>query len=184
MKHRPRCLPIVAAPLLVTACALYFPPTPVLPQKFEGPLSAVAESLVTSTIPHNCAPSRHLDFGTTPQGCVRDGDVPGWVNWKGAAQVVKVGREWIQPDVAAALEVGRSMEAELIRRLGPPVVCHYSHQWTTREVRWIATEPSGVSTALIVLDNVPKHTATPRVILMRILGPEGCGHHNDRPFTH
>ena len=181
--RRGRVLPISAA-LLLTACALYFPPTPILPTTFDGPLSASADSLVASTRPLYCAPVRHLDFGRTPQGCVRDGDSPGWVNWTDAGHVVTVAREWIQPDGVTALRVGRSMESELASRLGAPVECHYAHQWTAREVRWIATESSGISTALIVWDSVPSHTSTPRIILIRTLGPQGCGDHRDRPWTH
>jgi hypothetical protein len=185
MRHRHGHVLLILVALVVTACALYFPSTPILPQTFEGPLSAIADSLVASTQPVYCAPARHLDFGTTPQGCVRAaGDTTAWVNWTDAGRVVKLGREWIQPDGVTALRVGRSLESELAGRLGPPVECHYAHQWTAREVRWIATESAGISTALIVWDSVPSHTATPRVILIRTLGPERCGDHRDRPWTH
>ena len=185
MRHRYGHALLVLAALSVTACALYFPRTPILPQTFEGPLSANADSLVASTQHLYCAPARHLDFGTTPQGCVRvAGDTGGWVNWTDASRVVKVGREWSQPDGVTALRVGRSMESELAVRLGPPVECHYAHQPTGREVRWITTESSGISTALIVYDSVPNRTARGRVVLIRTLGPERCGYHVDRPWTH
>ena len=169
----------------LAACALYFPPTPILPQTFDGPLSASADSLVASTQPLYCAPSRHLDFGKTPQGCVRVvGDTTGWVNWIGASHVVKVGRTWSQPDGVTALHVGRSIESELAARLGPPVECHYNHQPSGREVRWIATESAGISTALIVLDSVRGPAAGGAISLIRTLGPERCGFHVDLPWTH
>jgi hypothetical protein len=184
MRNRHRLVLLVPAAFCVAACALYFPHTPILPEAFEGPLSASADSLVASTLPSYCAPVRHLDFGTTPQGCVRGGEPGGWINWTGTGHVVTVGREWIQPDVVTALRVGRPMESELAGRLGLPVECHYARQWTEREVRWIATEPAGISTALIVWGSVPRHTATPRVILIRTLGPELCGDHRERPANH
>ena len=111
MRNRHRQVLLIPAALSVTACALYFPRTPILPETFEGPLSASADSLVASTQPSYCAPVRHLDFGTTPQGCVRGGDTRGWVNWTGAGHVVTLGREWIQPDGVTALRVGRSWKA-------------------------------------------------------------------------
>jgi hypothetical protein len=185
MRHRRGHVLLIPAALSVTACALYFPRTPILPQTFEGPLSANADSLVASTQPLYCAPTRHLDFGTTPQGCVRvAGDTTGWVNWTGASHVVKVGRGWSQPDGVTALRVGRSMESELAGRLGPPVECHYEHQPSGREVRWITTESAGISTALIVWDSVPSPTARGAIFVIRTLGPERCGYHVDRPWTH
>jgi len=148
MRHCHGHVLLIPTALSVAACALYFPRTPILPQTFEGPLSASADSLVASTQPLYCAPSRHLDFGTTPQGCERvAGDTLGWVNWTGVSHVVKVGREWSLPDGVTALRVGRSMESELAGRLGPPVECHYEHQPSGREVRWITTESAGISTA-------------------------------------
>jgi hypothetical protein len=186
--HSTRChghMLLVPAALSVTACALYFPSTPILPRTFEGPLSASADSLVASTQLVHCAPTRHLDFGTTPQGCERvAGDTIGWVNWTGLNHVVKVGREWSLPDGVTALRVGRSMEGELAGRLGPPVECHYKHQPSGREVRWITTEPAGISTALIVLDSLPGPTPLGGIVVMRTLGPERCGFHVDRPWTH
>jgi hypothetical protein len=182
-KRHPRVFVIPAA-LAVTACALYFPPTPILPETFEGPLSASADSLIASSSLAYCAPVRHLDFGTTPQGCVRDGDTRGWVNWTGAGNVVAVAREWIQPDGVTALRVGRSMESELAGRLGPLVECHYDHQPSGREVRWITTESAGISTALIVWDSVPGPTVRGAIFVIRALGPEGCGYHVDRPWSH
>jgi hypothetical protein len=185
MRHHHRHVLLVPAALSVTACALYFPSTPILPQTFEGPLSANADSLVASTQPVHCAPTRHLDFGTTPQGCERvAGDTLGWVNWTGVSHVVKVGREWSLPDGVTALRVGRSMESGLAGRLGPPVECHYEHQPSGREVRWITTESAGISTALIVWDSVPGPTAGGAIFVIRALGPERCGYHVDRPWTH
>lgn len=184
MLNRHRNALAVAFAAIFTACTAFLPPAPILPARFEGPLSAIADSLVAEEAPSRCAAVRHVDFGTTPQGCLRRGDNPGWVNWKDAGVVVKVGREWLQPDVTAALEAARSMESELAGRLGSPVECHYKYQWTTREVRWIAADKTGVSTALIVWDTDRIHSATPRVILIRSLGPERCGNHNDRPFAH
>ena len=176
---------LIAAASSISACALYFPPTPILPQTFEGPLSANADSLVASTQPLYCAPSRHLDFGTTPQGCVRvAGDTTGWVNWTGASHVVKVGRAWGEPDGVTALGVGRSIESDFARRLGPGVECHYEHQLSGREVRWITTEAAGISTALIVWDSLPGPTARGAIMVIRALGPERCGYHVDRPWTH
>ena len=176
---------LIPAALSVTACALYFPRTPVLPQTFEGPLSASADSLVASSQPAHCAPKRRLDFGTTPQGCERvAGDTIGWVNWTGVNHVVKVGRVWGLPDGVTALRVGRSMESELTGRLGPPVECHYEHQPSGREVRWISTEAAGISTALIVWDSLGSPTAGGLIVVMRTLGPERCGYHVDRPWTH
>ena len=184
MRHRYGHVFLIPAALSVTACALYFPRTPILPQAFEGPLSASADSLVASTQPVYCAPSRHLDFGTTPQGCVRvAGDTRGWVNWTGAGRVVKLGREWIEPDGVTALRVGRSVESELAGRSGTPVECHYPHNPTWHEVRWITTDPAGISTVLRI-DGGPSQTAPAVVVLIRTLGPEGCGYHNDRPWTH
>jgi hypothetical protein len=179
MRHRRGHVLLVPAALAVTGCALYFPRTPILPQAFEGPLSANADSLVASTQPVYCAPARHLDFGTTPQGCVRAGaDTTGWVNWTGAGRVVKLGREWIEPDG------GRSVENELARRLGTPVECHYPHNPTWHEVRWITTDAAGISTVLRI-DGGPNQTTPAVVVLIRTLGPEGCGYHaNDRPWTH
>lgn len=139
-------LPLISPALSVSACALYFLRTPILPKTFKGPLSASADSLAAATLPSYCAPVRHLDFGTTPQGCVRDGEVRGGVNWTGAGHVVTVAREWIQPDGVAALRVGRSLESELADRLGPPVECHYADQLTAREVRWVAADSTGIST--------------------------------------
>ena len=176
---------LIPAALFVTACAVYFARTPILPATFEGPLSAIADSLVASTHRSFCAPARHLDFGTTPQGCVRvGGETAGWVNWTEASRVVKVGREWSQPDGVTALRVGRSMESELAGRLGPPVECHYEHQPSGREVRWITTASAGISTALIVYDSVPNPAARGQIVLIRTLGPERCGYHVDRPWTH
>jgi hypothetical protein len=170
---------LIPTALLVTGCALYFPSTPILPQTFEGPLSATADSLVASTQPVYCAPARHLDFGTTPQGCVRAaGDTTGWVNWTGAGRVVKLGREWIEPDG------GRSVEHELAGRLGTPVECHYPDNPTWHEVRWIARNSAGISTVLRI-DGGADHTRPAAVVLIRTLGPEGCGYHaDDRPWTH
>lgn len=189
MRHCHRHLFLIPAALSVTACALYSPHTPVLPQMFEGPLSASADSLIASTQPSYCAPSRHLDFGTTPQGCVRiAGNTWGWVNWTGANRVVKVGRGWSQPDGVTALRVGRSMEGELAGKLGRPVECHYEHQPSGREVRWIATEAAAISTALIVQDSVPDSRAGGHlfglIFVIRTLGPEQCGYHVDRPWSH
>jgi hypothetical protein len=76
------------------------------------------------------------------------------------------------------------MENDLAGRLGPPVECHYEHQLSGREVRWITTESAGISTALIVWDSVPGPTARGAIIMIRTLGPEGCGYHVDRPWTH
>jgi hypothetical protein len=180
-RRLPRGLFLVTTILLGTSSACFFSPPPVLPARFEGALSATADSLVSSTTPARCANVRHLDFGTTPQGCLRTGDTRGWVNWRDASRVTKVGREWLHPDELTALGAGRVLEADLEKTLGAPTVCRYKGQWTLREVRWIATEPSGISTALIVWGNDPRHTATPRVILLRTLGPEGCGNHLDRP---
>ena len=178
MRHRYGHVLLIPAALSVTACALYFPRTPILPKTFEGPLSANADSLVASTQPSYCAPSRHLDFGTTPQGCVRvAGDTRGWVNWTGAGRVVKLGREWIEPDG------GRSVESELAGRLGTPVECHYPHNPTWHEVRWITTDSAGISTVLRI-DGAADRTAPALVVLIRTLGPEGCGYHPDRPWTH
>jgi hypothetical protein len=42
MRHRHGHLLLIPAALAVSACALYFPSTPILPQTFEGPLSASA----------------------------------------------------------------------------------------------------------------------------------------------
>jgi hypothetical protein len=170
---------LIPTALLVTGCALYFPSTPILPQTFEGPLSATADSLVASTQPVYCAPARHLDFGTTPQGCVRAaGDTTGWVNWTGAGRVVKLGREGIEPDG------GRSVEHELAGRLGTPVECHYPDNPTWHEVRWIARNSAGISTVLRI-DGGADHTRPAAVVLIRTLGPEGCGYHaDDRPWTH
>ena len=93
MRHCHGHVLLIPAALSVTACAVYSPRTPILPERFEGPLSANADSLVASTQALYCAPTRHLDFGTTPQGCVRvAGDMRGWVNWTGTNRVVKVGR--------------------------------------------------------------------------------------------
>jgi len=179
MRTRHRHVLVIPAALSVTACALYFPRTPILPEKFEGPLSANADSLVASTQPSYCAPARHLDFGTTPQGCVRvAGDTRSWVNWTGAGRVVKLGREWIEPDG------GRSVESELAGRLGTPVECHYPHNPTWHEVRWITTESAGISTALFVWDSVPSPTARGHIFVIRTLGPERCGYHVDRPWKH
>jgi hypothetical protein len=170
---------LIAAALSITACALYFPRTPILPQTFEGPLSEYADSLVASTQPVYCAPRRYLDFGTTPQGCVRvSGDTTGWVNWTGAGRVVKLGREWIEPDG------GRSVENELAGRLGTPVECHYPHNPTWHEVRWITRDAAGISTVLRI-DGAADRTGPASVVLIRTLGPEGCGYHaDDRPWTH
>jgi hypothetical protein len=169
---------LIAAALSITACALYSPATPILPQRFDGPLGANADSLVASTQPVYCAPTRHLDFGTTPQGCVRIvGDTTVWVNWTGASHVVKVGREWI------GVDGGRSVESELAGRLGTPVECHYPHNPTWHEFRWITTNSAGISTVLRI-DGGPNQTAPAAVVLIRALGPEGCGYHNDRPWTH
>src|SRR5882757_1811371 len=127
-RHMRKChghVLLIAAALSITACALYFPSAPILPKTFEGPLSASADSLVASTQPQYCAPKRYLDFGTTPQGCVRTTtDTTGWVNWTGAGRVVKLGREWI------ARDGGRSIENELTSKMGPPVECHYPHNPT------------------------------------------------------
>ena len=185
MRHSYGHALLIPAALRVTACALYFPRTPILPQTFEGPLSANADSLVASTQPSYCAPARHLDFGTTPQGCVRvAGDMRGWVNWTGTNRVVKVGRQWTQPDGVAAMRVGRSMESELAGRLGPSVECHYPYNPTWHEVRWIARDPAGISTVLRI-DGAADHTGPAAVVLIRTLGPEGCGYHaDDRPWTH
>jgi len=184
MRHCHGHVLLIPAALSVTACALYFPRTPILPQTFEGPLSANADSLVASTQPVYCAPKRHLDFGTTPQGCVRvAGDMRGWVNWTGTNRVVKVGRQWIQPDGVTAMRVGRSMESELAGRLGPPVECHYPHNPTWHEVRWIAPDSASISTVLRI-DGATDRTAPALVALIRTLGPEGCGYHNERPWTH
>jgi len=179
MRHCHGHVLLIPAALVVSACALYFPGTPILPQTFEGPLSATADSLVASTQPVYCAPARHLDFGTTPQGCVRAaGDTTGWVNWTGAGRVVKLGREWIEPDG------GRSVEHELTGRLGTPVECHYPHNPTWHEVRWIARDRAGISTVLRI-DGPADHTGPAAVVLIRTLGPEGCGYHpDDRPWTH
>ena len=168
------------AAVFAGACATLS--TPELPQAFEGPLKASADSLVASTLASRCAPRRFLDVGITPQGCLRRGDPGGWVNWTGAGRVVKVAREWIQQDVATALQVGRAFESEITDRLGPPVECPHRNEWTAREIRWITTEPAGITTALIVWDSVRIHTATPRVIVTRTLGPEQCGDRNDRPW--
>jgi hypothetical protein len=70
------------------------------------------------------------------------------------------------------------MESELAGRLGPPVNCHYEHQPSGREVRWITTESAGISTALLVWDSVPA------IFVIRALGPERCGYHVDHPWTH
>ncbi len=184
MRHCHGHVLLIPAALSVTACALYFPRTPILPQTFEGPLSANADSLVASTQPVYCAPKRHLDFGTTPQGCVRvAGDTTGWVNWTGASHVVTVRREWSQPDGVTALRVGRSMESELAGRLGPAVDCHYPHNPTWHEVRWIAPDSASISTVLRI-DGATDRTAPALVALIRTLGPEGCGYHNERPWTH
>ena len=177
-RRHPHMLVIPAA-LSFLACALYFPRTPILPKTFEGPLSAYADSLIASTQPSYCAPARHLDFGTTPQGCVRvAGDTTAWVNWTGAGRVVKLGREWIEPDG------GRFVESGLTRRLGTPVECHYPHNPTWHEVRWITTDSRGISTVLRI-DGGPNQTAPAAVVLIRTLGPQGCGYHaDDRPWTH
>jgi hypothetical protein len=184
MRHCHGNVLLIPAALSVTACALYFPRTPILPQTFEGPLSANADSLVASTQPGYCAPTRHLDFGTTPQGCVRiAGDTTGWVNWTGASHVAKVGRQWSPPDGVTALRVGRSMESELAGRLGPAVECHYPHNPTWHEVRWITTDSASISTVLRIVGAADR-TAPAWVVLIRTLGPEGCGYHIDRPWTH
>ena len=177
-------LDVIPAALLVGACALYSPATPILPQTFEGPLSASADSLVASTQAVYCAPTRHLDFGKTPQGCVRiAGDTTGWVNWTGANHVVTVGRAWGQRDGVGAVPVARSIESELAGKLGPPVECHYPHNPTWHEVRWIATSSASISTVLRI-DSPADRTAPASVALIRTLGPEGCGYHIDRPWTH
>lgn len=184
MGHRHRHVLVIPAALSLTACALYFPRTPILPKTFEGPLSANADSVVASTQPSYCAPSRRLDFGRTPQGCMRvAGDSRVWVNWTGAARVTKIGREWSQPDGATALRFGLSMESELAGRLGPPVECHYPHNPTWHEVRWITTDSASISTVLRI-DGAADRTAPALVVLIRTLGPEGCGYHVDRPWTH
>jgi hypothetical protein len=175
---------VVSAALCVTACGVLFPRTPILPETFEGPLKANADTIVASTQPSYCAPSRHLDFGTTPQGCVRvAGDTWCWVNWTGAGHVVKVGRSWKHPDSLTAFEFFRSMEGELTDKLGRPIECRDVDKWTAREIRWIATEPAGISTALRVSGD-PDRPNSARVVLIRALGPERCGYHVDSPWTH
>jgi hypothetical protein len=157
--------------------------TPILPETFEGPLKAYADTIVASTQPSHCAPSRHLDFGTTPQGCVRvAGETWGWVNWTGAAHVVKVGRSWKHPNSLAAFEFFRSMESELTDILGPPVECRDVDKWTGREIRWIATQPADISTALKVGGDPEKPTSA-LVVLIRALGPEQCGYHVNMPWS-
>ncbi len=78
---------------------------------------------------------------------------------------------------------GRSVESELTGRLGTPVECHYPHNPTWHEVRWITTNSAGISTVLRI-DGGLNQTARAAVVLIRALGPEGCGYHNDRPWTH
>ncbi|MDT4966057.1 MAG: hypothetical protein QOJ64_794 [Acidobacteriota bacterium] len=184
MRHCHGHVLLIPAALSVTACAVYLPRTPILPERFEGPLNANADSLVSSTQALYCAPARHLDFGTTPQGCVRvAGDMQGWVNWTGTNRVLKVGRQWIQPDGVSAMRVGRSMEIDLAGKLGPSVECHYPHNPTWHEVRWITTDSASISTVLRI-DDAADRTAPASVVLLRTLGPERCGYHNDRPWTH
>jgi hypothetical protein len=184
MRHCHGQVLLIPAALSVTACAVSFPRAPVLPERFEGPLSANADSLVASTQALNCAPTRHLDVGRTPQGCVRvAGDMRGWVNWTGANRVVKVGREWTQPDGLSAMRVGRSRQSEFASRLGASLECHYPHNPTWHEFRWIATDSASISTVLRINDAADR-TAPAYVVVIRTLGPEGCGYHNDRPWTH
>jgi hypothetical protein len=185
MHSRRRRAVVISATLSITACAAYSTRTPVLPEGFEGPLRENADSIVASTQPSYCSPARYLDFGKTPQGCVRvSGNGRGWVNWTGAAHVVKVGRDWSYPDGLAAFEAFRSMEGDLTETLGRPVECHNEYQSPARELRWIATQPAGISTALMVYDAVPDRANSAQVVLIRALGPKECGYHVDRPWKH
>jgi hypothetical protein len=179
----PRIL-VISVALSISACSVYSSRTPILPEIFEGPLKANADTIVASTQPSHCAPSRHLDFGTTPQGCIRvAGDTAwGWVNWTGAGHVVKVGRSWKHPNSLAAFEFFRSMESELTDVLGSPVECRDVDKWTAREIRWVATQPAGISTALRISGD-PDRPSSARVVLIRALGPEECGYHVDSPWS-
>jgi hypothetical protein len=186
---------VVSAALAFNACSLYFPRTPVLPERFEGPLSASADSLIATTQPGHCAPTRQLDFGTTPQGCERTGgDSEAWVNWKDPARVVKIGREWTRPSLSSALSLADSLEKDLLTGSGTPVECQYSNNYPARDVRWIASAPDGITTVVRVFEHpdagsglMPKAklgfdpAAPAQVELLRVLGPERCGRHVDRP---
>jgi hypothetical protein len=180
-------LPRVALGLSILcfpACALVtVPPTPVLPERFEGPLSASADTVIASTQALRCTRALHLDFGRTPQGCTRAGaDTAMWVNWTGVARVTKIGRDWTVSDGAAAQRVALDMRNQLARSLGgEPVECTYPHNPTWRELRWIATSPDGISTTLRI-EGLTNAIAPAHFTLIRTLGPEACGYHADRPW--
>ncbi len=176
---------LLATPLLVvvTGCAMYFPPAPALPTGFSGALAVVADSVFSSTGPSYCAPTEHLDYGTVPQGCVREsGDTIEWVNWTGANQVTRVVRSWRAADNASAMSAGLRLKEEITAQLGPAVRCP-AQPVTTFESRWMARAASGVTTAVIVLESTPGgrefgFTVRPTraaVTLVRTLGQERCG---------
>jgi hypothetical protein len=181
--------------LVVTGCAVYFPPAPTLPGRFTGPLAVAADSVFSRGGPSYCAPTEHLDYGRVPKGCVREsGDTTEWVNWADANAVTRVVRWWHENDSGSAMRAGRHLEEQIAAHLGPPVRCPappvderlrppLRPPVTALESRWTASAATGVSTAVIVREatpggrayGFPVRPARPVVVLVRSLGPEGCG---------
>jgi hypothetical protein len=181
--------------VVVTGCAVYFPPAPTLPARFTGALAVVADSIFSRGAPSYCAPTEHLDYGRVPQGCVREsGDTTEWVNWADANHVTRVVRWWHEDDNESAIRAGRRLEEQIAAQLGSPLRCPappvderlsppLRPPVTALESRWTARSATGVSTAVIVRETTPGgraygfpvRPARPAVVLIRTLGPERCG---------
>lgn len=190
-----RACSLIQLAVVVTGCAMSFPPGPALPAGFSGPLAVVADTVFSSTGPSYCAPTEMLHYGKVPQGCVRQsGDTTEWVNWSGASQVTRVVRWWSATDNASAMREGRRLEEEIAIQLGLPERCpalpvderlraSSRPPVTALESRWTARAATGVSTAVIVLESTPGGRAygfpmeptRAAVLLVRTVGPERCG---------